>query len=90
MSQTIENERKLTEEIKEHIKKALLLEKDLQNATVINSTLDRRVVDLQFKADRVPILESEKRAAEEKHKADLRRLEVSEKRIRDLESELQQ
>ena len=59
--ENVENFEKMNVELKEQLKKLLRLEEELKAVNLVKESLEIRVADLQNKAERVAILENDKR-----------------------------
>ena len=64
--ENVENFEKMNIDLKEQLKKLLKLEEELKAVNIIKESLEIRVADLQNKAERVAILENDKRRLLEK------------------------
>ncbi|KAL4431924.1 hypothetical protein ABPG74_012736 [Tetrahymena malaccensis] len=69
IEETIESEKKLSEELKGAKQKIIQLELEIDNLNKIKQTLEQRVVKLQITSEKVTVLEAEKKRFQDKEKS---------------------
>ncbi|KAM3145727.1 CAP-Gly domain-containing linker protein 4 [Paramecium bursaria] len=90
VSFTIENEKKLKEMLEQSQSEKLQLQHELNSSKKARDALEQRVLELQYKTDKVQLLENEKKRLNEKIKVLNEASEMTKKEIENLENKLKE